>query len=92
MKTPENGNTSAPATGSETVRQLCPSHPNVDYRTAWGCPDCVRELRVALEESVKLQSHYADLLNMHDGGHRIGFKDAKAWIARLRETKKLQNA
>ncbi len=46
----------------------------------------VEELRVALEESVKLQSHYASLLNLHDGGNRIGFTDADAWIARLRET------
>lgn len=44
------------------------------------------DLRTALEESVKLQSHYAKLLNMHDGGRRISFKDADAWIARLRET------
>jgi hypothetical protein len=45
----------------------------------------VTELRVALAESVKLQSHYASLLNMYDGGRRIGFEDADAWIARLRE-------
>ena len=43
-------------------------------------------LRVALEESLKLQSHYASLLNMHDGGRRIGFSSVAAWIARLRET------
>lgn len=40
----------------------------------------------ALEASVKLQSHYAVLLNMHDGGQRIGFPDAQAWLLRLRET------
>jgi hypothetical protein len=45
--------------------------------------------RKALDESVALQSHYAKLLNQHDGGERIGFKDAEAWIARLRETGKL---
>ncbi len=39
--------------------------------------------RYALGESVKLQSHYAQLLNMHDGGERIGFTDADEWIARL---------
>jgi len=39
----------------------------------------------ALEESVKLQTHYAELLNMHDGGERIGFKSVDAWIDRLRE-------
>lgn len=44
------------------------------------------DLRTALEESVKLQSHYAELLNMHDGGRRIGFANADAWIRRLRET------
>jgi hypothetical protein len=46
----------------------------------------VDELRIALEQAVRLQTHYAELLNMHDGGERIGFKDADAWIARLRET------
>ena len=44
------------------------------------------ELLIALEQSVKLQSHYASLLNLHDGGRRVGFQDAQAWIDRLRET------
>lgn len=43
----------------------------------------VAKLRVALEESVKLQSHYARLLNMHDGGERVSFVDANQWLARL---------
>lgn len=43
-------------------------------------------LRVALEESVKLQSHYATLLNMHDGGERRPFDSVEAWLARLVET------
>jgi hypothetical protein len=38
----------------------------------------------ALEESIRLQSHYAALLNMHDGGKRTPFADAAAWIARLK--------
>jgi hypothetical protein len=50
------------------------------------------ELRIALEESIKLQSHYARLLNMHDGGKRSAFKDAAAWIGRLRVTGTLPNA
>ncbi len=49
-------------------------------------PPSFDELRTALEASVKLQSFYASLLNMHDGGERIGFADSAAWIARLRET------
>src|ERR1044071_4528446 len=34
------------------------------------------ELEGALEESVKLQSHYASLLNMYDGGRRLTFPSA----------------
>jgi hypothetical protein len=40
-------------------------------------------LVLALEESVKLQSHYAQLLNVWDGGERMQFPDASAWIVRL---------
>lgn len=43
----------------------------------------IRDLWAALEESVKLQTHYAGLLNMHDGGKRLGFADAHAWVDRL---------
>jgi hypothetical protein len=38
----------------------------------------------ALERSVKLQSHYAGLLNMWDGGERMQFKNADEWIERLK--------
>jgi hypothetical protein len=44
-----------------------------------------KEIFDALEASVKLQSHYAELLNMHDGGTRLTFRDAYRWMARLRE-------
>lgn len=37
----------------------------------------------ALKESVKLQSHYAKLLNMYDGGERMPFENAEVWIARI---------
>lgn len=46
------------------------------------------ELKEALAESVKLQAHYATLLNQWDGGKRIVFPDAEAWLARLRELRK----
>ncbi len=42
-------------------------------------------LKEALEESVKLQSHYAKLLNMYDAGERIEFKDADEWLERLED-------
>lgn len=42
------------------------------------------EVWEALEESVKLQSHYASILNDYDGGARIQFKDANEWLYRLR--------
>lgn len=43
-----------------------------------------QELTRALAESVRLQSHYAALLNQYDGGNRKGFADAQEWINRLR--------
>jgi hypothetical protein len=43
-------------------------------------------LEIALRESLKLQAHYAELLNMHDGGERTIFKTPDAWIKRLRDT------
>jgi len=45
----------------------------------------IDELRAALEQSVKLQAHYAALLNEYDGGGRMVFRDAEHWLARLRE-------
>lgn len=43
----------------------------------------IAALRTALEESVKLQSHYALLLNMHDSGERLQFSSPEKWIERL---------
>ena len=45
-----------------------------------------KELELALKESLKLQSHYANLLNMYDGGKRRGFLTVDSWIERLKET------
>lgn len=47
----------------------CPKHP-------------AHELYHALEESVKLQSHYATLLNQYDGGERMTFT-VDSWLQRL---------
>lgn len=43
----------------------------------------ISDLWAALEESVKVQRHYAFLLNAYDGGQRRPFKDAQAWVDRL---------
>ena len=43
----------------------------------------VGQLEAALKQSVELQSHYAELLNMHDGGQRLTFANVKAWLDRL---------
>lgn len=40
-------------------------------------------LTKALEESLKLQAHYAELLNQYDGGHRKTFKNKEEWMNRL---------
>lgn len=43
------------------------------------------QLLHALEELVKLSSHYAQLLNQYDGGERFSFANAQAWLDRLDE-------
>ncbi len=43
------------------------------------------ELRAALGESLKLQSHYAELLNMFDGGKRKGFASVGEWLEALKK-------
>jgi hypothetical protein len=48
----------------------------------------LEELYTALQESLKVQSHYAKLLNMHDGGHRMTFVSPEVWLSRLRHLKK----
>lgn len=45
----------------------------------------------ALGESVKLQSHYAGLLNIYDGGERMQFATADAWMERLAALKENPN-
>ena len=47
----------------------------------------IDQLEEALKESVKLQSHYAKLLNMYDGGERMQFNNADEWVDRLRSLK-----
>lgn len=49
--------------------------------------DWIAEMHEALAESIKLQSQYATLLNMYDGGQRLIFENADAWIDRLRMTR-----
>lgn len=51
-------------------------------------PSC-DELLIALEESIRLQSHYASLLNQYDLGRRIVFPNVQSWLDRLHETKTL---
>ena len=49
-----------------------------------------KELEIALKESLKLQTHYAALLNDYDGGQRRGFLNSEVWIARLKETGRIR--
>lgn len=48
------------------------------------------ELWFALDALVALQQHYATLLNHYDGGRRIAFETAEAWIERLRDMDRLE--
>lgn len=53
------------------------------HRTARTQEAVIERLVSALDQSLKLQSHYAKLLNMHDGGARLEFADTEAWLKRL---------
>ncbi len=46
-------------------------------------------LAVAMIESVKLQTHYAQLLNQYDGGDRTRFEDPQDWLDRMAELDKI---
>lgn len=50
----------------------------------------ISRYQIALQKSIKLQSHYAKLLNMYDGGLRMQFKDEHEWIARLIKIKEIK--
>lgn len=78
----------------DDVRKLAEEYRGLLSRVRVGAPMAmetlaaeVEQLRDALEESVKLQSHYAKLLNVHDGGERKTFADAASWLHRLREAR-----
>ena len=45
----------------------------------------VATLEIALREALRLQSHYAQLLNDWDGGKRRTFYSPDEWLDRLRE-------
>jgi len=46
------------------------------------------EVKEALDKSVKLQSHYAKLLNQYDGRERICFSNEEEWLKELRKGKR----
>ena len=69
--------------------EACPNDGTMLRRKTWKeafeeSADSGYELMLALIESVKLQSHYAMLLNMHDGGERMQFSCPAEWIERLK--------
>jgi uncharacterized Zn finger protein (UPF0148 family) len=49
-----------------------------------------QRLKEALEELIKLQSHYATLLNGYDDGCRHPFESAEEWMDRLEELKRVE--
>jgi len=49
----------------------------------------IEQLEEALKELIELQSLYANLLNMYDGGERIQFKNSEEWLDRVKSRKNL---
>ena len=60
-----------------------PGSPDDMMNTITALRARVAKLEAALKQSVELQSHYAELLNMHDGGQRLAFTNIEAWLDRL---------
>jgi hypothetical protein len=71
------------ATHARSRERSARRHAQLARWRATSVDDMVARLEDALERSVSLQSHYARLLNMYDGGERLTFPDALAWLARL---------
>ncbi len=61
--------------GIMLLRRLCNDHTRQAQR--------IEALEKALGESVKLQAHYAELLNGWDSGERRIFKTVEEWMERL---------
>lgn len=79
MEREMNGKTEAADAPEE--RAVCTACGHINGAHLSDCE--IAALESALEESVKLQSHYAELLNMYDGGKRMTFT-ATSWLARLK--------
>ena len=71
-------------------RPICQAHTVADATFIVDAANEFRESAVlhALEELVKLQAHYARLLNAHDGGERKAFESAEQWMERLKEVER----
>ena len=51
------------------IRRLCKHHPGVDYRHAWGCPDCLKELRAENAKLADALDTACNLLECHAARH-----------------------
>jgi transcriptional regulator with XRE-family HTH domain len=83
--------------GAQTATLGPPEPPQAHRDIEWSADPAVRvwmeevlalrarvaKLEEALEQSVTLQSHYAELLNTYDGGKRLTFASIEAWLDRL---------
>ncbi len=70
---------------SDFMEALAVTLKKANALTMQGALDEAALLRSSLEESVKLQSHYAKMLNVWDEGERRLFLTAEEWIKRVKE-------
>jgi len=55
-----------------SYRVLCRLHPRVDYHHHWGCPECLRELRLLLREAQAVLPRTSDLWERIEGAINPG--------------------
>ena len=61
--------------------------PRGHMRAVQATEERTKALVYALAESIKLQSHYAVILNGYDGGKRLQFASVEEWLTRLESLK-----
>lgn len=71
-------------TRRQMKRKVDPVMREISHEMMTETARALDEMRSALEQSVRLQSHYARLLNDYDGGERMQFRNAGEWLRRLK--------
>jgi hypothetical protein len=66
----------------------CPTHPDVNSDTMWGCPDCIVELRRKLglaEQRIEYARRLIERIGTTEADRFHTVADAEYWLKKLRD-------